>query len=56
MVLVMRTMAVRVTTKPALVWERLRSTSMEGKVRLWANWVNPAPQLTATPITSITAV
>jgi hypothetical protein len=43
-------------TKPALVWDKPKSTSMDGSVRLWANWVNPAPQFTATPNNSITPV
>jgi hypothetical protein len=55
-VLAMRTIAVRVMTKPALVWDKPRSTSMDGSVRLWANWVNPAPKLTSIPVSSITPV
>ena len=55
-VLPMRTMAVRVITNPALVWERPRSTSMEGRVKVWANWVKPVPQLTPMPTKRITPV
>ena len=29
---------------------------MDGSVRLWANWVNPAPKLTSIPVSSITPV
>jgi len=55
-VLPIRTMAIRVMTNPALVWEISRSTSIEGRVKLWAKLVNPVPQLTKTAVNSITPV
>ena len=51
-----RTMAISVITNPALVLEIPWSTSMKGRVRLWAKLVNPAPQLTRIPTDSLTTV
>ena len=55
-VLPIRTMAIRVMTNPALVWEISRPNSIEGRVKLWAKLVNPVPQLTKTAVNSITPV
>ena len=52
----MRTVAIRVMTKPALVWEIPRSISMDGRVKLWAKLVKPVPQFTKMAVNSITPV
>lgn len=55
-VLPIRTMDIMVFTNPALVWESPRSTSMEGRVKLWVKLVKPVLQLTATASSSIAPV